>query len=151
MADRANSRGQRLERDVADLLTDSGYVKVKSDKFFAFRHYQNQAIFAHQFPIGKCIFGKNRRVDFILYHPNRWSDNLVIQCKWQASSGSVEEKFPYEVLSIQQGDFKTIIVLDGGGYSTHAAQWIKSQAGKTKLIHVMDFGELCKFQSQGRL
>lgn len=46
-----------------------------------------------------------------------WPDGLVIQCKWQASSGSVEEKYPFEVLNIQKDEYPTIIVLDGGGYS----------------------------------
>ena len=76
---------------------------------------------------------------------------MVIQCKWQASPGSVDEKFPFEVLSIQLNEFDTIIVLDGGGYSRGAEQWLRGQAGKNKLRHVLSLGEVNRFHSQGRL
>ena len=85
------------------------------------------------------------------YPPQRWPDCLVIQCKWQASPGSVEEKYPFEVLSIQLNEFNTIIVLDGGGYSKGAEMWLRSQAGKNKLLHVHNLGEISRFHSQGRL
>ncbi len=146
---RANRRGRILEKFVIDLL-DEEYQKVTSDRFFALRGLR-QPIFAEQCHIGRDIYGKTRRVDFILYHPHRWPDSLVIQCKWQASHGSVEEKYPFEVLSIQMNEFSTIIVLDGGGYTQGAKQWLAGQAGKNKLIHVMDQGEIHRFYSQGRL
>ena len=111
----------------------------------------NQPIFSQQCFIGKDIYGKRRRVDFILYHPTRWQDCLVIQCKWQASGGSVDEKYPFEVLSIQLNEFETIIVLDGNGYSKGAEMWLKNQAGKNKLIYVLTLGEISKFQSLGRI
>ena len=76
---------------------------------------------------------------------------MVIQCKWQASKGSVEEKYPFEVLSIQLNEFATIIVLDGSDYSPGAAFWLKGQAGKNKLLHVFDLGQISRFHSQGRL
>ena len=69
---------------------------------FAMREME-QPIYTKQCEVGRDIYGKNRRVDFLLYHPRKWPQSLVIQCKWQASSGSVEEKYPFEVLSIQQG------------------------------------------------
>ena len=117
-------------------------------------HELRQPIFAEQCSVGRDIYSKNRRVDFILYHPQRWPDCLVIQCKWQASPGSVEEKYPFEVLSIQLNEFNTIIVLDGGGYSRGAEMWLRSQAGKNKLeglLHVHNLGEISRFHSQGRL
>ncbi len=146
---RANKRGRILENAVNDLLSED-YVQVSSQRFFALRELR-QPIFTEQCQIGRDIYGKQRRVDFILYHPQRWPDCLVIQCKWQASSGSVDEKFPFEVLSIQMGEFDTIIVLDGGGYSSGAEQWLKGEAGKSKLLHVLSQGEISRFQSQGRL
>lgn len=79
-----------------------------------------QPIFAKQCSVGQDLYGRNRRVDFILYHPQRWANCLVIQCKWQASTGTIDEKFPFEVFSIQKNEFDTIIVLDGGGYSSEA-------------------------------
>jgi len=117
---RANRRGRTLENVINDLLSEE-YEQVSPARFFALRELR-QSIFAEQCSIGRDIYGKQRRVDFILYHPQRWIDCLVIQCKWQASPGSVDEKFPFEVLSIQLNEFDTIIVLDGGGYGRGAEQ-----------------------------
>lgn len=146
---RANRRGRTLENAVNDLLSEE-YQQVTPTRFFALRELR-QPIFAEQCVVGRDIYGKNRRVDFILYHPRRWADCLIIQCKWQASSGSVEEKYPFEVLSIQLSEFATIVVLDGGGYSKGAEMWLKGQAGRNKLLHVLGLGEISRFHSHGRL
>lgn len=146
---RANKRGKTLESAIKDLLSDE-YELVSRDKFFALRSLE-QPIFATQCIIGNDLYGKNRRVDFILYHPQKWPKCLVIQCKWQSSTGSIEEKYPFEVLSIKMNEFDTIIVLDGGGYTEKAAMWLRSQAGKDKLIHVHSLGDISRFHSQGRL
>ena len=146
---RANRRGRTLEKAVVDLLLEN-YEKVTAKRFFALRELE-QPIFSEQCTIGRDIYGKNRRVDFILYHPQRWPDCLVIQCKWQASSGSVEEKYPFEVLSTQMNEFSTIILLDGGGYTRGAENWLRGQAGKNKLLHVFNQGDLTRFVSSGRI
>ena len=146
---KANKRGTSLESWTMDLLLDT-YEQVSPKHFFALTELK-QPIFAHQCTTGKDIYGKKRRVDFILYHPLRWKDCLVIQCKWQASRGSVEEKYPFEVLSIQTTSIPTIIVLDGGGYSKGAKDWLMGQAGKTKLLHIFSIGELQRFASKGIL
>ncbi|MBD0864771.1 MAG: hypothetical protein GDA36_03735 [Rhodobacteraceae bacterium] len=146
---RANKRGRVLEMAVNNLLSEE-YENAPQDRFFALRSL-NQPIFAEQCYAGRDIYGKNRRVDFILYHPTRWPDCLVIQCKWQASSGSVEEKYPFEVLSIQKSALKTIIVLDGEGYSDGAKQWLMNEAGKNKLLYVLSLAEITKFQSYGKI
>ena len=126
------------------------YQQVSHSRFFALQEL-DQPIFAEQVPVGTDIYGKGRRVDFILYHPRRWREGLVIQCKWQSSQGTVDQKFPFEVLSIQMNEFPTIIVLDGGGYSKGAETWLRGQAGKNKLLHVQSLGQISRFHSQGRL
>lgn len=146
---RTNTRGARLE-DTIEALLDEDYVKVSGERFFALAGL-DQPIFARQCQIGADIYGKNRRVDFILFHPSKWNEYLVVQCKWQASSGSVEEKYPFEVLSIGKNTCPTIIVLDGGGYTAGAEKWLRDQAGKSNLVSVMSLGEITRFSSQGSL
>ena len=146
----ANRSGGRLEDFVADVLDERGYRFIPRERFFPVRELE-QPIFTRQYEVGKDIYGKKRRVDAILYHPRLWPECLVIQSKWQASRGSVEEKYPYEVLSIAQNEFDTIIVLDGGGYTAGAKQWLVNQAGKNRLLHVFDQGEFSRFASRGRL
>ena len=76
---RANKRGRTFENAVSDLLRDE-YQEVSTAHFFALTEI-NQPVFTHQFHIGKDLYGKRRRVDFLLYHPIRWPNCLAIQCK----------------------------------------------------------------------
>ena len=52
----------------------------------------------------------------------------------------MDEEYPFEVLCIHAGEYDTIIVLDGGGYTVGAEQWLRSQAGGTCLKHVFNQG-----------
>ena len=146
----ANKSGRRLETFVSEILTERGYEQVEARAFSAMC-IMEQPIFSTQFETGQDIYGKRRRVDIILYHPRVYPNCMVIQCKWQASSGSVEQKYPYEVLCIKQEKFDTIILLDGGGYTAGAKQWLMSQAGKNRLKHVFDQGEFSRFASKGNI
>ncbi|MDE0609360.1 MAG: hypothetical protein OXH77_05535 [Anaerolineaceae bacterium] len=140
-----------LEQAVEDLLLQAGYDFVPSAAlFFAMRDLE-QPIYTRQCETGLNIYGKRRKVDFILYHPRKWPDSLVIQCKWQAATGSVDEKYPFEVLSIQADGYPAIFILDGAGYSPAAAQWLKGQAGKNCLKHVFTLGDFQRFASRGQL
>lgn len=147
---KANTEGKQFEAFVERCIEESGYTKTTAKEFFKLRCLK-QPIFAAQCEIGVDIYSKTRRVDFILYDPDKWVDCLVLQCKWQAAKGSVEEKYPYEVLSIQLNNFDTIIVIDGGGFSPGAVQWLKSQAGKNKLLHVFNQSQLQGFTTRGQL
>lgn len=144
----ANSAGKRLENFVAEHLEQRGYRLVKRDKFHSEKKLK-EPIYATQYNVGKGIYGKKRFVDLILYHPVLHPACLCVQCKWQASGGSVEEKFPYEVESIAKGKYSTIFVLDGGGYSLGSRQWLESQAGRRKLKYVFDQGGFSRFASKG--
>ena len=105
--------------------------------------------FSTQCSIGESIYGTTRKVDFVLRHPNLWPTGLVIQCKWQASAGSVDEKYPYEVACINHLSFPTVIFLDGGGYKAGAKAWLHTQAGCGNLKDVFDMGEFARFYSRG--
>ena len=71
---RANRRVQTLENAVHDLLSEED-EQVSSARSFALRGLR-QPIFTEQCAVGRDIYGKNRRVDFMLYHPHRWPDCL---------------------------------------------------------------------------
>ena len=146
----AKRAGDRLEEFTSDILDERRYKFVPPARFFPARSLE-QPIYTRQFEVGKDIYGKKRRVDAILYHPRLHPKCLVIQCKWQATGGSVDEKYPFEVLSIAQNEFDTIIILDGGGYSPGARQWLMNQSGKKRLLHVFNQGDFARFASQGRL
>ncbi len=147
---RPTTTGGRLEDFVAGLLEEARYDFVPHGFFFAMRE-MGQRIYTRQVTVGRDIYAKNRRVDFMVFHPVKWPNALVIQCKWQAVGGSVEEKYPFEVLNIQQGGYPTIVLLDGGGYTKGAEQWLRGQAGKNLLKHVFNQGEFQRFVARGEL
>lgn len=148
---KASKTGQILEKFVASLLLDKDYVQIKPAKTFLAMRELNQPIFAQQFTVGESIYKKPRKVDFILYHPELWVDCLVIECKWQASSGSVDEKYPFLVENIEYGDYPTIVILDGGGYTEGASEWLRSQSGTDKFLYVFNQGEFQRFVSSGMI
>ena len=90
----ANQSGKRLENHAAEVLDDLGYSKVLSKHFFDLKSRVGNPIYARQCYAGTSLYGRRRRVDIILHHPEKWKDCLVIQCKWQSEKGTVDEKYP---------------------------------------------------------
>lgn len=144
---RANRTGNELEKFVANRLEERGYQFVASNRFQS-ASILEKPIYTTQYYIGNSIYEKPRYVDLILYHPIKYPKELAIQCKWQSSGGSVDEKYPFEVLSIAYNMVDTIIILDGGGYSQGAKDWLLRQAGKNNLKHVYNQGEFARFANK---
>lgn len=83
---------------------------------------------------------------------NKFPDGLIIECKWQQSNGSVDEKYPFTVYNILKIGVPTIILLDGKGYKRQAMEWLKSQAHPSKaLIGVYDMSEFQSLVNKGFL
>ena len=149
---KANSTGRVLERFVVTLLEDRGYSRIQPAKAFLAMRELNQGIYAQQFIVGESIYKKPRKADFILYHPVLWPDCLVIECKWQASAGSVDEKYPFLVENIEAGIYPTIVILDGGGYTKEAGIWLRDQIRQAQnLIQVFNQGEFQRYVSLGKI
>lgn len=143
---RANYTGNTLEDVIERTLQRKGYALVPKNKFRASVCLE-QPTYAKQCPVAKSVYGTNLYCDFILFHPEKHPDCLIIESKWQQSSGSVDEKFPYLVINIrEQYPCATIIVLDGGGYKPGAEVWLKKQVDD-KLIHVFNMMEFQRWSN----
>ena len=72
---------------------------------------------------------------------------MVIQFKRQTRQEVASKRnIPLRCYLYQLNEFPTVIVLESGGYSTGAEQWLKSKARKNKLLHVFNqggFSALC--------
>lgn len=146
----ANYTGTVLEKFVLDRLIERGYQFVPKSKFKA-AMYLEQPIFSAQVDIGTSIYGTKRKCDFALYHPEKWDEGLVIECKWQQSGGSVDEKFPFAVLNIKmQSPYKTVLLLDGGGYKKSAEAWVRAQVDG-KLLHVFNMAQFQAWVNKGNI
>lgn len=146
----ANQTGTQLEGFIRSVLLARGYKPVERNRFMPAR-YLEQPIFATQFQLGLSIYDTELFCDFILYHPEKWPDCLVIESKWQQVSGSVDEKFPFTVLNIKmKSQYKTVILLDGKGYKPGAETWLRQQVDG-KLLYVFSMAEFQKWANRNNL
>ncbi|WP_341755335.1 MULTISPECIES: PD-(D/E)XK nuclease superfamily protein [unclassified Candidatus Tisiphia] len=123
----ANKTGNELEVFINNRLVREGYVFVPKTRFIA-SQVLAQPIYTRQFNLGETIYNTAWQCDFILYHPIKHSNCLVIESKWQQSGGSADEKYPYTILNVRkQSVYNVIIIIDGDGYKKGALQWLKDQ------------------------
>lgn len=119
---KANLTGNHLERFVVGALEMSGYTRSELIKkqFFQNRSVIGGRQYQTQVNAGETIYASPRSVDLFVVNPQRFRDGLVIECKWQQATGSVDEKYPFLCENIKKTAIPTIILLDGGGYKAGA-------------------------------
>jgi hypothetical protein len=89
-------------------------------------------------------------VDLLIINERKFSDGLIIECKWQQRGGSVDEKYPLLVFNVIKTAVPTVVLLDGGGYRPAAEDWLKSQCNPhAALIAVWDMREFQKQVNDG--
>jgi hypothetical protein len=66
--------------------------------------------------MGKTIIGKNRHVDILVIHEAS-SAVLAIECKYQDTLGTVDEKIPYAIQDMQAMGVPVCLAYAGGGFS----------------------------------
>ncbi len=146
----ANFTGNQLEKFIEFTLVNKGYKFIHKKKFDP-ACYLEQPIYSKQFFIGKSIYETNSYCDFIIYHPEKHPNKLIIESKWQQSAGSVDEKYPYLILNIQMKyPCESILLLDGGGYKKGSEDWIRSQIGNN-LLNVFNMSEFQKWSNKGNI
>lgn len=121
----ANSTGQVAESVINAMLRKLGYVPLR------------------QRVIGVGIYGTPIKVDFMLDRAPGFPTGLIIESKWQESSGSADEKYPYLVETIRFCfPCPAIVLADGDGARPGAIRWLRAQADGSKLFAVFSLKEL---------
>jgi site-specific DNA-adenine methylase len=144
----ANHNGNQLEKFIEERLVEKGYTFVPRERFRAVT-YLEQAIYSRQCFVGKSLYGTDAHCDFVIFHPEKHAQTLIIESKWQQSKGSVDEKYVYTITNIKtRYPYNTILLLDGGGYTKQTEQWIRSQVNE-KLLHVFNMAEFQKWSNRG--
>jgi hypothetical protein len=83
---------------------------------------------------------------------DKFPEGLIIECKWQQSAGSVDEKYPFTLFNIIKIGVPTIILLDGNGYKKTAMKWLKDQVSPQRaLIGVYNMAEFQALVNKGYL
>lgn len=147
---KANLTGQTLEEFVEFILVKNSYNKISASEYIDKKYTYNHPIYSKQVNLINTIYESNWRMDFVISNPAK-KINLGIECKWQQSAGSVDEKFPYLVLNIKEkSPIPCIIIVDGGGYKPQAYNWLKKQVGG-KLLDVLNMSEFTKFVNNNNI
>jgi hypothetical protein len=129
----ANKQGKVLEATVISIFEQHGFLKApyaawKKDK----KKYGDEVLICGA-PY-TSIYGHNGKTEFLALS-QRLSRSIRIECKWQQSAGSVDEKFPYLYLNCVQAmpENEIVIIVDGGGAKESAINWLR-QAARDRLF-----------------
>jgi hypothetical protein len=87
-----------------------------------------------QFRLGRRIWGAERRIDVVLTNPSD-RRRLGIECKYQGTVGTAEEKVPAIVQDLAAWPIPGLVVFGGEGFSTHMRSFLLATG---KAIHVDD-------------
>lgn len=128
----ANSSGNTLEKMVIATFESKGFQVVMYRQWVINQDKYGQELLLRNVPY-ETIYGHNGNTEFLI-KSQRYNLDVRLECKWQQSSGSVDEKFPYLYLNcIEKMPEPTIIIIvDGGGAKPGAVEWLKSAANSSR-------------------
>lgn len=99
----------------------------------------------------ETVYGSSGKTEFVIVDTES-GRRIRIESKYQASAGSVDEKFPYMFLNgvYKYPENEVIFIVDGGGYKSSAREWIqnsidtnwldfRSRGKDIKLMNISDF------------
>ncbi len=105
-------------------MTGHEYSELITD--YLLYRYQNREIEIYREVFaGKTIIGKNRRVDILILQP-KTNRAFVIECKYQGSTGTVDEKIPYALQDLEAMPMEGCIAYAGEGFSDGVLHMLKA-------------------------
>ncbi len=106
------------------------------------------------------IYNEGGRTEFLIIYKER---KIRVEAKYQASPGSVDEKYPYMLLNgiYKYPEKEVIFVVDGGGYKIGALAWLREQINNNwldykqkgkdiKLMSIVEFVNWFNHEFSGR-
>jgi hypothetical protein len=96
-------------------MTGHEYANLIAD--YVYKNFSDRKITVYrEVSIGKSIIGKNRRVDIFVLSKDT-QEAFAIECKYQDSTGTAEEKIPYALSNMKSLPMGSCIVYAGSGFS----------------------------------
>ena len=75
--------------------------------------------------LGKSIIGKNRKIDILALHEPT-SRALGIECKYQATPGTADEKIPYTLEDLKAMHVPAFVAYAGDGFTVGVKHMLES-------------------------
>jgi hypothetical protein len=91
--------------------------------------------------VGRRIWGARRRIDVVLKHPET-RVSLGIECKFQATAGTAEEKIAASLDDIKAWPIRGIVVYHGEGFSPNMRYYLLSTGMAVELPDLRKWLEL---------
>ena len=88
--------------------------------------------------VGRRLWGAKRKIDLVLTAPES-RRRLGIECKWQDSRGTVEEKIPTTISDIASWPIDGIVVYHGEGFSRNMRSYLDSTGKAIEFPHLEDW------------
>lgn len=93
-----------------------------------------------QVRVGRRIWGAERRID-IIAKDRSTRTSLGIECKYQGTAGSAEEKIPATIQDIEAWPIRGVVVFSGEGFSERLKSFLLSTG---KALEVEDLATWLK-------
>jgi hypothetical protein len=94
-----------------------------------------------QVKVGRRIWGAQRRIDVVL-KDNHTRVSLGVECKFQGSAGSAEEKIPATIEDIGAWPIRGLVVYAGEGFSENLKAFLLSTGKAVELEDLETWLEL---------
>jgi len=148
LMERLSPRDQKLLRTMSEYRHLLTYCISKSN---------NEPFYLTHISILPSIYNVPWFIDFLIWHPERFPNGLVMEVKQQSVAGSVDEKYPFVVMSLIEIsriiDGPTVLFVSGGAARQCATNWCldcERQQDETKFAFIKDESELRHFLKYGK-
>lgn len=94
-----------------------------------------------QFKCGRRIWGAERYIDVVLTHGES-RRRLGIECKYQGTAGSAEEKIPAIIQDISAWPIPGLVVFAGSGFSTNIKSFLIASGRAVELEELESWVQL---------
>ncbi|MEO0408489.1 MAG: PD-(D/E)XK nuclease superfamily protein [Cyanobacteria bacterium P01_A01_bin.135] len=129
----ANQQGKILERTVIPTFEGRGFEVVRYSAWCKKPQKYGLELLLKHVPY-TTIYGQQGYTEFLV-KSERFGLNTRIECKWQQSTGSVDEKFPYLYLNcVEAIPEDVIIIVGGGGAKPGAIAWLRDAVAQRKYL-----------------
>lgn len=153
----ATKTGNILETTVKNIFSEYGFTVIKYREWEKAPLLHGEELLLLNAPY-ETIYGHKGNMEF-LARSKKHNLNLRIECKWQQSSGSVDEKFPYLYLNcIETIEESDIFIIHGGkGQKKGSLEWLKNacenrlyttEKNRDKNIRVLDLDDFIQWANK---
>lgn len=133
----ASDSGNTLEQTVKTVFQNKGFKIVTHREWEKNSDKYGTELLLINAPY-TTIYDHPGRTEF-LAKSNKYNFEIRIECKWQQSSGSVDEKLPYLYLNCIESmpENHIVIIIDGKGFKKGAVEWLRKAVEQKKYTNLI--------------